>query len=116
MNYLDNLSKAHEIMLSKILTGRKFNKMMQQPLHSKDMQYGVPLEFNIILDSLLDPKHAEPAEQTMKSQESDSSEGNNKSKHHDCRDEDDLVFDNQRNEEPHTDPPADIENEDWGIS
>ena len=53
-NYLECLKDAHERFLSYILQGNVFNKMQQNPMHSTDLQYGVPWEFNAILDEMLD--------------------------------------------------------------
>ena len=53
-NYLECLKEAHERFLSYILQGNVFNKMQQNPMHSTDLQYGVPWEFNAILDEMLD--------------------------------------------------------------
>ena len=54
MNYLDCLKEAHDRFLGYIFQGYVFNKMQQNPMHSTDLQWGVPLEFNAILDDLLD--------------------------------------------------------------
>lgn len=54
MNYLDCLKEAHDRFLSYIFQGYVFNKMQQNPMHSTDLQWGVPLEFNAILDDMLD--------------------------------------------------------------
>ena len=53
-NYLECLDEAHDRFLSFIFQGRVFNKMQQNPLHSLDLNHGVPQEFNIILNDLLD--------------------------------------------------------------
>ena len=53
-NYLDCLKEAHDLFLSYIFQGNTFGKMQQNPMHSTDLQYGVPWEFNAILDDLLD--------------------------------------------------------------
>ena len=54
VNYLECLKEAHDRFLSYILQGSAFGKMQQNPMHSTDLQYGVPWEFNAILDELLD--------------------------------------------------------------
>lgn len=54
MNYLECLKEAHDRFLSYIFQGSVFGKMQQNPMHSTDLQWGVPLEFNAILDDLLD--------------------------------------------------------------
>ena len=54
MNYLDCLKEAHDRFLSYIFQGYVFNKMQQNPMHSTDLQWGVPPEFNAILNDLLD--------------------------------------------------------------
>ena len=53
-NYLECLKEAHDLFLSYIFQGNVFGKMQQNPMHSTDLQYGVPWEFNAILDDLLD--------------------------------------------------------------
>ena len=53
-SYLECLDDAHSQFLSLIFQGHVFNKMQQNPMHSTDLQWGVPLEFNAILDDLLD--------------------------------------------------------------
>ena len=53
-NYIECLKEAHERFLSYIFQGTVFGKMQQNPLHSTDLQHGVPWEFNAILDELLD--------------------------------------------------------------
>lgn len=55
-NYLECLKQAHDYFLAQIFQGQVFNKMQQNPLHSTDLQYGVPWEFNQIVDELLDPE------------------------------------------------------------
>ena len=54
-NYLECLKEAHDHFLAQIFQGMVFNKMQQNPMHSTDLQYGVPWEFNQIVDELLDP-------------------------------------------------------------
>lgn len=56
-NYLECLDEAHDRFLGYIFQGHLFNKMQQNPLHSADLNHGVPNEFNIILDELLDDTH-----------------------------------------------------------
>ena len=53
-HYLECLKEAHDRFLSYIFQGTVFGKMQQNPLHSSDLQHGVPWEFNAILDELLD--------------------------------------------------------------
>jgi len=53
-NYLECLKEAHDRFLSYIFQGNVFGKMQQNPMHSTDLQFGVPWEFNAILDELLD--------------------------------------------------------------
>ena len=53
-NYLECLKEAHDRFLSYIFQGHTYGKMQQNPIHSTDLQYGVPWEFNCILDELLD--------------------------------------------------------------
>ena len=53
-NYLECLKEAHDRFLSYIFQGQTYGKMQQNPIHSTDLQYGVPWEFNCILDELLD--------------------------------------------------------------
>lgn len=53
-NYLECLKEAHDRFLSYIFQGHVFGKMQQNPMHSSDLNYGVPYEFNLILDELLD--------------------------------------------------------------
>lgn len=53
MDYLGCLKEAHDVFLSYIFQGGVFMKMQQNPLHSTDLQWGVPLEFNAILDDIL---------------------------------------------------------------
>ena len=62
-NYLECLDEAHQKFLSFIFQGHVFNKMQQNPLHSIDLNHGVPNEFNHILDELLDDQHAIYAEE-----------------------------------------------------
>ena len=53
-NYLECLKEAHDRFLSYIFQGNTFGKMQQNPMHSTDLMYGVPWEFNSILDEILD--------------------------------------------------------------
>ena len=62
-NYLECLKEAHDRFLSYIFQGHKFHKMEQNPLHSQDLNHGVPPFFNEILDELLDDTHAIYAEE-----------------------------------------------------
>ena len=62
-NYLECLKEAHDRFLSYIFQGHKFPKMEQNPLHSQDLNHGVPPFFNDILDELLDDTHAIYAEE-----------------------------------------------------
>ena len=48
------MKEAHDRFLSYIFQGHTFGKMQENPMHSKDLQHGVPYEFNNILDELLD--------------------------------------------------------------
>ena len=86
MNYLDVQSQAHELMLAEILKGKRFDKMMKSPLQYKDLQWGVPQMYNLILDNLLINKCADSGRRDRKKvvYSDTSSEGsNNKSRHHD---------------------------------
>ena len=91
MNYLDVQSQAHELMLAEILKGKRFDKMMKSPLQYKDLQWGVPQMYNLILDNLLINKCADSGRRDRKKvvYSDTSSEGsNNESRHHDfCGDE-----------------------------
>jgi hypothetical protein len=51
--YLNCLQDAHEFFLAHILRGHKYLKMEQNPVHSKDVNQGVPEDYNFILDSVL---------------------------------------------------------------
>ena len=53
-HYIECLKEAHDRFMSIVFQGVVFNKMQQNPMHSTDLQYGVPWEFNAILDDLLD--------------------------------------------------------------
>lgn len=59
-NYLECLKEAHDRLLSYIFQGHTFGKMQENPMHSKDLQHGVPYEFNNILDELLDGVNPSP--------------------------------------------------------
>ena len=56
-NYLECLKEAHDRFLSYIFQGHVYGKMQQNPMHSTDLQFGVPFEFNAILDELVDGPH-----------------------------------------------------------
>lgn len=62
-NYLKCLKEAHDRFLGYLFQGYKFKKMEQNPLHAKDLNYGVPNLFNQILDELLDDTHQILAEE-----------------------------------------------------
>ena len=62
-SYLECLDEAHSQFLSLIFQGHVFNKMQQNPLHSTDLNHGVPNQFNVLLDDLLDKQHAIYAEE-----------------------------------------------------
>ena len=62
-NYLECLDEAHSRFVSFIFQGHVFSKMQQNPLHSVDLNHGVPNEFNIILDELLDNQYGLYAEE-----------------------------------------------------
>lgn len=51
-NYLECLQEAHDRFLSYVFQGCVFGKMQENPLHSTDLQHGVPMEFNTILNEL----------------------------------------------------------------
>ena len=63
-NYLECLEITHDRFLRYIFSGHKFQKMEQNPLHSKDLNHGVPPYFCEMLDQLLDDTHAVPEEQS----------------------------------------------------
>lgn len=67
-NYLTCLKEAHDRFLSYIFQGHKFQKMEQNPLHSRDLNYGVPQLFNDILDDMLDDTHDVLAEEYQRQQ------------------------------------------------
>ena len=52
--YADYLKEAHDRMLSEIFSGQVFGKMEQNPLHSKDLNWGVPGLFSDLLEELLE--------------------------------------------------------------
>ena len=54
LNYIACLEEAHNRFLTLIEQGEEYPKMEQNPLHSQDLNYGVPPIFNAILDELLD--------------------------------------------------------------
>ena len=54
LNYIACLEEAHNRFLCLIEQGEEYPKMEQNPLHSQDLNYGVPPIFNAILDELLD--------------------------------------------------------------
>jgi len=41
-NYLECLKEAHDRFLTYIFQAYKFQKMEQNPMHSKDLNHGVP--------------------------------------------------------------------------
>lgn len=45
-NYVECLKEAHDQFTSYIFAGHAFNKMQENPMHSQDLQHGVPWEFN----------------------------------------------------------------------
>ncbi len=53
-NYLDCIKEAHDSFLGCLFRGQKFIKMEQNPLHSKDLNYGVPNLYFQILDEILE--------------------------------------------------------------
>ena len=53
-NYLISLKKVHDKFLLFIFKGQKFSKLEQHPMHSTDLNYGIPQIFNQILDELLE--------------------------------------------------------------
>ena len=61
--YLNCLKQAHDRCLNYIFQGYRFKKMEQNPLHSKDLNYGLPSLFNEILDEFLDDTHQVLAEE-----------------------------------------------------
>ncbi|CDW79653.1 UNKNOWN [Stylonychia lemnae] len=67
-NYLRCLKEAHERFLGYIFQGYKFKKMEQNPIHSKDLNYGVSNMFTEILDELLDDTHQILAEEFQQNQ------------------------------------------------
>ena len=54
LNYIACLEEAHNRFLTLIEQGNEYPKMEQNPLHSQDLNYGVPPIFNALLDQLLD--------------------------------------------------------------
>eukprot|EP00347_Sterkiella_histriomuscorum_P000676 403374927 len=67
-NYLKCLKEAHDRFLTYLFQGYKFKKMEQNPLHSKDLNYGIPNRYNQILDELLDDTHQILAEEYQQNQ------------------------------------------------
>ena len=59
--YLSSLDEAHKLFLEYILKGYKFQKMEQNPIHSADLNHGVPQAFNDILNDLLEDELLEAA-------------------------------------------------------
>lgn len=58
--YLDCLKQAHDQFLAtNILEGKQFTKMVQNPLHSSDISYGVPTLFNDMLDQIIEEEEQE---------------------------------------------------------
>lgn len=72
--YLDCLKQAHDQFLAtNILEGKQFTKMVQNPLHSSDISYGVPTLFNDMLDQIIEEEERaeEEDEETYEEGETD---------------------------------------------
>ena len=63
--YLMCLKEAHDRFLAFVFEGYRFKKMEQNPLHSKELGYGVPQLFNEIIDGLLEDTHQVHAEEFL---------------------------------------------------